>query len=121
MERQSVAGIGGVVLFADHADSMVQWYEKHLGIFFTREPESHDWWCDCEGAKFSIHQTKHPLGRERRLVEITWRVRDLDDFVEHLADLGTVVDERQEAPDGGYAWFDDPEGNRIELWQEKEQ
>jgi predicted enzyme related to lactoylglutathione lyase len=41
--------------------------------------------------------------------------------VEQLVDLGITVDERQETPDGDYAWFDDPEGNRIELWQEKEE
>ena len=26
----------------------------------------------------------------------------------------------QETPDGDYAWFDDPEGNRVELWQESD-
>lgn len=121
MDRQTVDGIGGVVLFADHADSLAQWYEKHLGIFFTREPGSHEWWCELGNAAFAIHQTKHPLGHDRRLVEITWRVANLDDFVEQLTDQGVAVDERQETADGDYAWFDDPEGNRIELWQEKDE
>jgi glyoxylase I family protein len=120
MERQTVEGLGGVVLFADHADTLAQWYEKHLGIFFTREPGSHEWWCDLPGVAFAIFQTKHPLGHDRRLVEITWRVKDLDDFVEFLADQGINIDERQEAADGDYAWFDDPEGNRVELWQERD-
>lgn len=121
MERQTVTSIGGVVLFADHADTLAQWYEKHLGIFFTREPESHEWWCVLDGAAFAIHQAKHPLGHEERQVEITWRVDDLDDFVEYLGDLGITVDERQSSPDGDHAWFDDPEGNRVELWQKAEE
>lgn len=120
MERQTVHGIGGVVLYADHADTLAQWYEKHLGIFFTREPGGHEWWCDCKGADFSIHQTKHPLGHARRLVEVSWIVSDLDDFVEYLADIGLTTVERQESHDGDSAWFDDPEGNRIELRQRQE-
>lgn len=120
MDRQTVTGIGGVTLFADNADTLVQWYEKHLGIFFTREPGSHEWWCDCGGSTFSVQQNKHPLGHDRRVVEVTWKVNDLDDFVEFLADLGVVIDERQETPEGDYAWFDDPEGNRVELFQTRE-
>ena len=36
MDRVSVAGLGGVVLFADHADQLAHWYERNLGIFFTQ-------------------------------------------------------------------------------------
>ena len=49
MERQTVDGIGGVALFADHADTLAHWYEKHLGLFFTREPGSHEWSCELPG------------------------------------------------------------------------
>lgn len=118
MERQTVAGIGGVVLFADHADDLAHWYERHLGLFFTREPGTHEWWCDLPGAPFSIQQSKHPLGHDRRQVEITWRVKDLDALIEQLGELGVSVEERQETADGDFAWLDDPEGHRVELWQE---
>lgn len=118
MDRPSVAGIGGVVLFADNADTLADWYKRHLGIFFTREPDSHEWWSELSGGvAFAIHQTKHPLGHERRHCEIAWLVDDLDAFVEHLAEQGLTVDERQDAPEGDYAWLSDPEGNRIELVQ----
>lgn len=120
MERQSVAGIGGVVLFADHADSLAHWYEKHLGLHFNREPESHFWWVELPGTSFAIHQTNHPLGHEHRQVEITWVVADLDAFIEHLGELGATVEERQETSTGDFAWLDDPEGNRIELYQKPE-
>lgn len=119
MDRPAVAGIGGVVLFADHADALVRWYEKHLGLFFGREPGSHEWWCELPGTAFSIQQTKHPLGHDRRQVEITWRVDDLDAFVEQLGELGVTLEERQENAEGDYAWLGDPEGNRIELLQAK--
>ncbi|MDX2261999.1 MAG: VOC family protein [Gemmatimonadales bacterium] len=118
MNRPKVAGLGGVVLFADRADSLAHWYEQHLGIFFTREPDSHEWWSGAEGGvAFAIHQAKHPLGHDRRHCELTWRVDDLDALIEYLSESGTTVEERQESPDGDFAWLDDPEGNRIELWQ----
>lgn len=117
MERR-ITGIGGIVLYADHADVLAQWYEKHLGLFFQREPGSHEWWCEFPGRiSFAIHQSKHPVGHDRRQVEITWCVDDLDDVVERLCELGVSARERQETVDGDYAWLDDPEGNRVELWQ----
>jgi catechol 2,3-dioxygenase-like lactoylglutathione lyase family enzyme len=120
MERQNVAGIGGIVLFADHADTLAHWYEKHLGLHFTREPDTHFWRVDLPGMAFAIHQTTHPLTHDRRHVEITWRVTDLDAFIEQLGEFGVTVDERQENSDGDFAWLDDPEGNRIELYQQPE-
>ena len=117
MERQKVVGIGGIVLFADNADSLAHWYERHLGLFFTREPDTHEWWCDFGGLSFSIHQAKHPLAHDRRQVEITWHVNDLDALTEQLGELGVTLAERQETVDGDFAWLDDPEGNRVELWQ----
>lgn len=118
MDRLAVLGLGGVVLYADQADRLAAWYEKHLGIFFTREPESHEWRARLAGdVEFTINQTKHPIGQGRRHCETAWAVADLDDFIEKLAEDGLTIDERQEGAEGDFAWFLDPEGNRIELFQ----
>ncbi len=121
MERLSVAGLAGVVLYASQPDVLAQWYQQHLGLFFSREPGSHVWWCDLpDGRAFSIQPTRQPAGSRVRHVEISWVVRDLDAFLERLGELGIAVDERQEGADGDHAWLDDPEGNRIELYQPPE-
>ncbi len=118
MDRH-IKGIGGIVIYADHADQLAHWYEKHLGLFFQREPGSHEWWCEFPGrTSFAIHQAKHPLGHERRQIDITWSVDDLDEYLERLCEFGISARERQETADGDFAWFDDPEGNRVELWQQ---
>lgn len=118
MDRPTVAGLAGVVLYADRADDLARWYEKYLGLFFTREPDSHSWWCHLPGGvNFAIHQSRHALRAEHRSCELSWRVADLDAMVEYLADQGLAVNERQETTDGDFAWLDDPEGNRIELLQ----
>jgi catechol-2,3-dioxygenase len=121
MDRPTVAGLGGVTFFADRADTLAHWYEKYLGLHFSREPDSHHWWCEVPGGQtFAIHQARHAAGHPRRHAEITWRVADLDGFVAHLADLGVAVDERQEATAGDYARLDDPAGNRVTLYQRRD-
>jgi predicted enzyme related to lactoylglutathione lyase len=46
-------------------------------------------------------------------------VRDLDAMREQLRGLGAVVLDQTEAMGGigRFGWVEDPEGNRIELWQ----
>ncbi len=44
-------------------------------------------------------------------------MNDLDALTEQLGELGVTLAERQETIDGDFAWLDDPEGNRVELWQ----
>lgn len=118
MDRLAVLGLGGVVLYADQADRLAAWYEKHLGIFFNREPDSHEWRARMPaGVSFAINQSKHPIGQVRRHCETMWAVENLDDFIEKLAEDGLTIDERQEGPEGDFAWLNDPEGNRIELFQ----
>lgn len=118
MERLSVTGLAGVVIYAAHPDTLASWYQEHLGLFFTREPGSHSWWCDLpDGRSLSIQQARHASANRSRALETCWQVRDLDSFLERLGELGISVSERQEGPDGDHAWLDDPEGNRIELIQ----
>ena len=48
-------------------------------------------------------------------------VDDLDDLIETLAQSGsTVIEKREDHDYGSFAWFRDPEGNRVELWQPKD-
>jgi len=120
VERR-IKSIGGIVLYADHAGTLVHWYERHLGLHFQREPGSSEWWSEFPNrTSFAIHQAKHPLGHERRQIEITWCVVDLDALLEGLCEMGVAARERQETVEGDFAWLDDPEGNRVELWQRNE-
>ena len=46
------------------------------------------------------------------------RVDDLDAVLERLRTLGVVIDPKREDYDyGRFAWINDLEGNRVELWQ----
>jgi predicted enzyme related to lactoylglutathione lyase len=46
------------------------------------------------------------------------RVDNLDAVLEKLRTAGALIDPKREDHDyGRFAWFHDPEGNRVELWQ----
>jgi predicted enzyme related to lactoylglutathione lyase len=46
------------------------------------------------------------------------RVDDLNAVLEKLRVAGVEIDPRREEHDfGRFAWFNDLEGNRVELWQ----
>lgn len=49
---------------------------------------------------------------------INFRVRDLDKIASQLqaAEIEVKVDP-QRYPNGRFAYLDDPEGNRVKLWQ----
>jgi predicted enzyme related to lactoylglutathione lyase len=49
---------------------------------------------------------------------LNFQVDDLDAVLERLATAGVSVDAiREEYNYRRFAWFTDPEGNRVELWQ----
>jgi predicted enzyme related to lactoylglutathione lyase len=50
---------------------------------------------------------------------INFVVSDIEDIFARLKSKGVEVDERgvQETPEGKFAWFLDPEKNKIELWE----
>jgi predicted enzyme related to lactoylglutathione lyase len=120
-----VIGLGGVFLRCKDQPSTQAWYTEHLGIAM-------DTW----GAMFL---NKDSIGPERdgytvfslfkpeteyfapsdRAVMINLRVDDLDALVAQLRASGVpLVGEPVEEEYGKFAWVMDPEGNKIELWED---
>jgi predicted enzyme related to lactoylglutathione lyase len=55
-------------------------------------------------------------GKQQSMLNL--RVDDLDAILERLRTLGVVIDPKREDYDyGRFAWINDLEGNRVELWQ----
>lgn len=119
-----VTGIGGIFFKARDADSLRAWYRTHLGL------EIQDW----GGVTF---RSPAP-GEEREAVTvwtifpststcfapsaapfmINYRVTDLAAVLGELRREGCTVDDRiDESEFGRFGWVQDPEGNRVELWE----
>ena len=49
---------------------------------------------------------------------LNFQVDDLNALLDQLEASGTTVDPKRETSEyGHFGWFNDPEGNRVELWQ----
>ena len=113
-------GVGGVFLKARHPEALSAWYATHLGIptqdggsLAFDGPES-------AGMTVFAHfpnETKY-FGEGPQTFMVNFRVDDLAQLLDQLAQAGVRIDPKRESYSyGHFAWIWDPEGNRIELWQ----
>jgi glyoxylase I family protein len=112
-----VTGIGGVFFRAKDPAALTEWYNRHLGINGME-------WVQEQGqtvfAPFPA-DTEY-FGSASQNFMLNFRVDDLDGLLSQLRDndVKIVKDVEEQAGVGRFAWIEDPEGNRIELWQPTE-
>jgi catechol 2,3-dioxygenase-like lactoylglutathione lyase family enzyme len=119
-----VTGIGGVFMKAEHPDSLGDWYRRHLGLeagpggfsFLWRE---HD---DPERVGRTVWSLfrgdSDYFGASDQRFMVNYIVRDLDRVLSRLAEAGIrPVKAPESYPYGRFAWVEDGEGHRIELWE----
>ena len=114
MER--ITGLGGVFIKAENAPALRDWYRDHLGIDVNP-----DWGgAQLGDAVWSIFPSTTKYFDKPCM--INYRVRDLEAMLAQLRSAGvTVIDKIDDTDFGRFGWALDPEGNRIELWQPKEE
>lgn len=110
---ERVQGIGGFFFRAKDPKAISQWYRTHLGI----DPQV--WQTDAGPASFTpFKEDTDYLGERSHQWMLNFRVRDLDKMAAQLRAAGIKVDvDPQSYPYGRFAHLNDPEGNRLELWQ----
>jgi predicted enzyme related to lactoylglutathione lyase len=116
-------GIGGFFIRAKDPAALARWYREAFGIP-TYPPEADDppqsWWQAAGPTVWSAFAMDTDyLGRPDQQSMVNFRVRDLDAMREQLRAAGAVVLEQTEAMEGlgRFGWIEDPEGNRVELWE----
>jgi glyoxylase I family protein len=109
-----VTGIGGVFFRAKDPAALSAWYEKHLGINGTG-------WSQQQGqtvfAPFPA-DTDY-FGSQSQNFMLNFRVDDLDASLSQLrmSKVKIVKEVEEQTGVGRFASIEDPEGNRIELWE----
>jgi predicted enzyme related to lactoylglutathione lyase len=124
-ENKRVTGIGGIFFKSKNRDSLLDWYKTHLGLNIESWGGSVFKWRDQENSnkeKYSVfsvfnHDTDY-LDPSKSPFMINFRVDDLKKVVEELKKENQNVTDIDEHPEGLFAWIIDPDGNKIELWQE---
>ncbi|HWH12615.1 MAG TPA: VOC family protein [Solirubrobacteraceae bacterium] len=110
----NVTGIGGVFFRAKDPAALSAWYETHLGVNGMH-------WAQQQGptAFVPFAADTDYFGSESQSFMLNFRVDDLDEMVNQLrADKVTIAKDVPEHPGiGRFASIEDPEGNRIELWE----
>ncbi|GBF57707.1 hypothetical protein PbB2_01376 [Candidatus Phycosocius bacilliformis] len=115
-----ILGIGGVFIKSPAPDRLRAWYQTVLGVEM-----------DAHGALFALsgqdgHQVFSPFPTDTayfapstREVMINFRVDDLLAMIERIEAAGAKLEgPLQEESYGKFAWIIDPDGTKIELWQE---
>jgi predicted enzyme related to lactoylglutathione lyase len=122
---EHVLGIGGVFFKARDPQALAAWYREHLGV----PVESGQTYATLKssGADETTVWATFPndtqyFGSSTSTFMVNFRVRNLDAMLDQLHAAGATVDERTEDHDyGRFGWATDPEGNRFELWEPRNQ
>ena len=118
-----VTGVGGVFVRSADPQRLSAWYRDHLGFPLGEYGVTFAWKDEVpEGTGMTtwsaFPETTKYFGAEPRDVMLNYRVDDLDALLEQLAAAGVWIDpKRDDASYGKFAWIQDCDGNRIELWQ----
>jgi predicted enzyme related to lactoylglutathione lyase len=117
-------GIGEIFLRARHPGKLAIWYRDHLGLSVTDQVAVFKW--VSPGPDKRLGNTVWAIMAERDrdrgpgppTAQVNYRVPNLDGPLGQLRSEGVVVSPRiGESKYGRFGWAEDPEGNRMELWE----
>lgn len=124
-----VTGLGGVFFKTNDPKKIKEWYGTHLGLPVDEYGASFKW-IDLENkeAKEPALTAWSPFAGDTKYFEpsekqfmLNYRVENLVELLKVLKEEGVeIVGEMQEFPYGKFGWIMDPEGNKIELWEPKD-
>ncbi|NIM70587.1 MAG: VOC family protein [Xanthomonadales bacterium] len=124
-KRGRALGIGGVFFRSAGPEDLGAWYQEHLGFDV-------EGWGSTNGASFppstmpanaftvwgAFAADTEYFGDPQQSFMINIVVDDLDAALANVAAGGaTVVPETEDHDYGRFGWFEDPDGNRVELWE----
>jgi hypothetical protein len=125
-----IDGIGGAFLFSNNPKALAAWYQEALGILPTGEDDE----CSSVYKTFEYRDLADPtlkktttwaiipavedINNKPRTGQINYRVKSMDSMIAHLKTKGIAIEETKSYEYGKFAWLRDPDGNRVELFEE---
>ena len=127
--KKRVTGIGGVFFKTEDPKKLKAWYAKHLGfktdeygtIFRWIDPNNKD----AKEMAYTVwgtfkNDTTYFNPNDKQFM-FNYRVDNLMRLLKVLKDAGVqVIGEIEEYPYSKFGWIMNPEGNKIELWEPKD-
>jgi catechol 2,3-dioxygenase-like lactoylglutathione lyase family enzyme len=122
VEKGKVVGFGGVFIKFKNPDMMRNWYKEALGMITN--PYGVLFHCDPKNKLESVFQLgtfpedSDYFGSDSQKYMINFRVDNMDAIFIRLAEqMVTILDAIESYEYGKFLHIEDPEGNRIELWE----
>jgi glyoxylase I family protein len=109
-----ITGIGGVFFRAKDPEALGDWYKKHLGI------NGMEWKQQAGQTVFApFSADTEYFGNKSQQFMLNFRVDDLDDLLDQLKtnNVKIVKEIEEQSGVGRFAHIEDPEGNKVELWE----
>ena len=123
-----VTGIGGIFFKTKDTKTMREWYNKHLGVDLGEYGASFPWRDDenPEQRAYTLlsafSEKSDYFGKPEQSYMLNFRVENLEALVEALKAEGvTLLDEIATYDYGKFIHIRDADGNRIELWEAKDE
>lgn len=128
MKTSHINGLGGTFIYTRTPKDLADWYARHLALRFENHGDSYyttfvyrymDTPQSPTCSVFSVNPYKGEADPIPGNYMVNFRVNDLHLLVAELKASGQPVSEVEEHVGMGlFAWVTDPEGNRVELWQD---
>jgi predicted enzyme related to lactoylglutathione lyase len=122
---EKVTGFGGVFLKMPDHSRMSNWYSKHFGLFDSGNDTHKFATVDLETGRknhtiFSLFpETTAYYEPSDKSYMLNFRVRKIDSLIEELKSSGIrIIGSTENYDYGKFAWLLDPDGNKIELWED---
>ena len=126
MEKRVIA-FGGVFICSPNPTNLIEWYQKHLGIQFDGKPYFSFEWNKANQhneayTAFSVFKDGNEyLKPSEKSYMLNFRVENLDNLLKLLSSEGIhPLSSQSELLEGigKFNWIMDPDGNKIELWEQ---
>lgn len=122
-------GIGGVILFSNRPKELAIWYKEIFGLDFFESPDSSAYYKSFEfrdledsnlkrSTTWAVVKGSDNLAGAPRTCKVNYHVNDMNTVLTALKTKGVEIESTQEESYGKFATVADPDGNKVELFQE---
>jgi len=126
---EKVTGIGGIFIKAKNPVKLAAWYRDNLGIDFCQNTRTTFKWINPNNPQvpgstvFSFFQEDSDyFSPSKNTCMLNFRVNNLHALLRELNHKGVeVIDKTEYHSYGSFGWIVDPEGNKVELWEPKDE
>jgi len=125
-----VTAIGGIFLYSENPKVLADWYHKNLGLDYEYTEQHEAYYItfpyremNSEKKRYTLFSILHNTNRpfvDGKFFTVNLRVTNMAVILDKIRQEKGEVRGPEMHDEGQFAWINDPEGNYIELWEERD-